>query len=486
MKKFVLLWVCLLVALTSFSQNMKAFISHKAYCTGSMQPYVEFTFVIGGNTVTYHPAKKGKYQAEVEIKVDVTKGDSVVKTLHYILASDLFADSARAGKPDIADVRNLQIPNGDYFLKFYMEDKYADSSRLTYIDRVVLDFPENRVSSSRVSLYQDMSRPDNSSFFVKYGFYLPPLFYNFVPESQYVLPFAMEIYNTGKLVGEGKAIEAKCYIEYAENKLVANPNNIITKLLKTDDVVLLIDQFNVFNLPSGNYFLIVELFDQDSMLLKNRVFFQRSNPSMKMDVSTYNDVVVDESFVASMTDRAVLEENIWTLYPISSVMEKNFFETNMNKVPVDQLQRFFYAFWVARNPKSPETAWQQYSDKVKYVQQRFGSKQVKGYRTDRGRVYLQYGEPNDILEVPSEPLTFPYEVWHYYSLDEQTNVKFVFYDPALVGNDYVLLHSNKYGELQNPNWKMQLVKGLQIQTDIYESDPDDYYGGDINDNWKYH
>ena len=83
---------------------------------------------------------------------------------------------------------------------------------------------------------------------------------------------------------------------------------------------------------------------------------------------------------------------------------------------------------------------------VDIVQERFGSVQVKGYRTDRGRVYLQYGQPNDILEIPSDPVTLPYEIWHYYYLDNQSNVKFVFYDPALVGNDYELLHSNKYGE----------------------------------------
>ena len=123
---------------------------------------------------------------------------------------------------------------------------------------------------------------------------------------------------------------------------------------------------------------------------------------------------------------------------------------------------------------------------VSYVQERFGSKQVKGYKTDRGRVYLQYGQPNDIKEIPSDPVTVPYEIWHYYYLDDQTNVKFVFYDPSLVGNDYELLHTNKYGETHDPNWKMKLVKKLQPQDDIYNSDPLDYYGGDINGNWRYH
>ena len=99
---------------------------------------------------------------------------------------------------------------------------------------------------------------------------------------------------------------------------------------------------------------------------------------------------------------------------------------------------------------------------------------------------MQYGQPNDIVEVPYDPVTVPYEIWHYYYHDDQSNVKFVFYNPSLIGNDYDLLHSNKYGEPHDTNWKMRLVRKIQVQDDIYNPDPYDYYGGDINGNWKYH
>ena len=110
----------------------------------------------------------------------------------------------------------------------------------------------------------------------------------------------------------------------------------------------------------------------------------------------------------------------------------------------------------------------------------------KGYLTDRGRVYLQYGAPNDVKSVPSDPVTLPYEIWDYYYLNNQSNVKFVFYDPVLTGNDYELLHSNLYGEVQNPNWRMHLVRKIQTQQDIYDPNPVDYWGNDMDDYWKYH
>ena len=39
-----------------------------------------------------------------------------------------------------------------------------------------------------------------------------------------------------------------------------------------------------------------------------------------------------------------------------------------------------------------------------------------GYRTDRGRVYLIYGEPDQIDRFPSETNMKPYEVWYYNSI----------------------------------------------------------------------
>ena len=437
MKKISILFAACLLVLTGSAQNMKAFISHKAYCTDKMQPYIEFTFIIGGNSVRYVQNDRGKYEADVDIRVDVAKGDTVVKTLHYILSSEEFADTTGGNLPDFADVQNLPVPNGEFFLNFYLTDRNQDSMQLKYIDRIVLNFPEDKISSSRISLYEDMRAPEAPGMYIKYGFYLPPSYYNYIPESQFILPFALEVYNTKHVLGAGVPLKAKCFVEHAENKLVAMPSNIITKNLSTDDVVLVIDQFNVFKLPSGNYNTVVELYDEhDSLLLINKVFFQRSNPSVQLDISRYDDVVIDNSFVASMTERRVLEENVRSLYPIATNVEREFFDNRMKEVETEQLQRYFYSFWLARNPNNPEEAWNKYAKMVSFVQERFGSKQVKGYRTDRGRVYLQYGQPNEIREVPSDPTTAPYEIWHYYYLDDQSNVKFVFYDPSMIVDHY--------------------------------------------------
>mgnify|MGYP000642777058 CR=1 FL=1 len=52
---------------------------------------------------------------------------------------------------------------------------------------------------------------------------------------------------------------------------------------------------------------------------------------------------------------------------------------------------------------------------------------------------MKYGEPNDIITQMSDPNAPPYEIWEYYELEGQQNVKFIFYNPSLAVNSMVLI-----------------------------------------------
>jgi hypothetical protein len=111
---------------------------------------------------------------------------------------------------------------------------------------------------------------------------------------------------------------------------------------------------------------------------------------------------------------------------------------------------------------------------------------MPGYATDRGRVYLQYGPPNTMSDHYAEPSAYPYEIWHYYKLGSQSNRKFVFYNPDLVSNDFVLLHSDAQGELPNSRWEMDLHK-RDTQSNDFDKESKDgglFYGNQAKDNFK--
>jgi hypothetical protein len=116
---------------------------------------------------------------------------------------------------------------------------------------------------------------------------------------------------------------------------------------------------------------------------------------------------------------------------------------------------------------------------------------VKGYATDRGRVYLQYGPPNIISDETQDPSAYPYQIWHYYRLvdqrnheipQEQSNRKFVFYAKESATNNYILLHSDAIGELSQPQWQAMLHdrttthKTQSGAIGIDQKEADDFYG----------
>jgi hypothetical protein len=75
----------------------------------------------------------------------------------------------------------------------------------------------------------------------------------------------------------------------------------------------------------------------------------------------------------------------------------------------------------------------------------------EGYRTDRGRVHITYGTPDDVERHPNEPDMKPYEVWSYNNI--QGGVIFVFLQRNQ-GGDYELVHSTHRNELHDENWQM--------------------------------
>ena len=76
----------------------------------------------------------------------------------------------------------------------------------------------------------------------------------------------------------------------------------------------------------------------------------------------------------------------------------------------------------------------------------------RGSDTDKGRVYIKYGPPDDIDYHTSAAGDKPHEVWHYTT---RGNYRFIFRDRRGSGN-YELVHSTYPGEAYNPYWRDEL------------------------------
>lgn len=123
---------------------------------------------------------------------------------------------------------------------------------------------------------------------------------------------------------------------------------------------------------------------------------------------------------------------------------------------VEAKREFLAQFWLDAEKGiegRPRIRRTEYLTRVRLANQKFGVMGRPGWKTDRGRVFVLYGQPDDIQLSPSNQESKPYETWSYYQLEN--GVEFNFIDRSGFG-DYVLVHSTKRGELRDEEWRRQL------------------------------
>jgi GWxTD domain-containing protein len=105
---------------------------------------------------------------------------------------------------------------------------------------------------------------------------------------------------------------------------------------------------------------------------------------------------------------------------------------------LEERKRAFDQFWKERDP-SPGTPENEYKRSFYYrialANHHFGRFFRPGWKTDRGRVFVRYGEPDQVDDVPFSPSSVPYQIWHYYTIGRYR--KFLFVDENQDG-DYRL------------------------------------------------
>jgi GWxTD domain-containing protein len=121
-------------------------------------------------------------------------------------------------------------------------------------------------------------------------------------------------------------------------------------------------------------------------------------------------------------------------------------------------ENFIQEFWRKRdpNPETPENEFKmEHYRRINTANLRFSHTQESndGWNTDMGRVYITYGEPDDIERHPSSQETKPWEQWNYHNLEG--GVYFIFVDQDGYGA-YRLVHSDKKGEISHPEWEQLL------------------------------
>jgi len=100
----------------------------------------------------------------------------------------------------------------------------------------------------------------------------------------------------------------------------------------------------------------------------------------------------------------------------------------LSKLPKNKYAEAIEGFWKVNDP-SPETVRNETREKfyqrVLTADELFTiHKKMKGWSSDRGRIYIKFGEPDDIYSETYPVDKYPHIIWYYY----KQNLQFVFAD----------------------------------------------------------
>lgn len=122
----------------------------------------------------------------------------------------------------------------------------------------------------------------------------------------------------------------------------------------------------------------------------------------------------------------------------------------MNLSNDEEREAFIEQFWARRNPNpdSPDNEYrEEHYRRIAYANEHFAAGKP-GWKTDRGRIYIEYGKPDSIDSHPAggaytrpqdegggETSTYPFETWHYrYLPGIGENIDLEFVDSCMCGD----------------------------------------------------
>ncbi len=460
------------------SQDVKAYLNFNKFYSPKDGPYIETYISIDGQTVTWVKNEEGKFTAEVEVTLIFEKDSNIVDYSKLIINSGEIKDSSEM-KKHFMNIQRFALSDGDYIVKIKLDDIHDTLEALFTHGEIGIDIPLDTASISSVEAVQEIHKSSETDQFSHSGYNLIPNIYNYFPNSDSNFIFYAELYHINKSIPDGETYLLNYYITNFETDVVLEKFKVVERR-QAKDIDVVLSKFNIVDLPTGNFMFKIEVINKsNNIIAENSYFIQRENNNIKINPEDVQSINIINTFAELITGKDTLIDVIRAMRPISSSMESDFAEGLIKKGDIHVMQQYIYQFWYQRNINEPSKPFIRYMKEVMKVNNEFGTSIKRGYESDRGYVYLKYGEPNNINQQYNEPATYPYEIWQYYGVKGQSNVRFIFFNPDLVTNDFQLLHSNAIGEVNDYQWRLRLRKRDQGYRSIDQT-------GESTDDWGTH
>jgi GWxTD domain-containing protein len=450
MKLFGFVLSILLVASSVYGQEKKlrASLNNKQFFAPGVGNYVEFNLQFVGYSINYS-AVEGGLMGSLLVEGTITKDEDSITTQAYRLDTPLMRDSI---VEDFYDVQRFQLDPGTYMYSLRLTDLKGKGQPLSAEIPILVEELGDAISISDLTVVEIATQGNPESLFYKSGYNIIPRLSTFYPEQLNTLPIYFEVYNSSQLNDTTFQIR-QAIVNAITGENVAEQQ--MDLLYATGEVVPVFRKIQLDALTTGKYILKYTILKNDSELSSQSYEFERSNDRLNQYGS--QDVLLDPSFQESITDDSLLYF-LECLIPICGPNEVRNIAAIAKSKDAERARKYIQTFWINTEPGNPYEGWLRYKQQVQLVERIYANNFQEGFETDRGRVYLQYGSPTEIITREISNTEYPYEIWRYNKIGVFSNKRFIFYNPDLVNNAYRLLHSDMIGELKNASWPLELSK----------------------------
>ncbi|MCE1165068.1 MAG: GWxTD domain-containing protein [Bacteroidetes bacterium] len=309
------------------------------------------------------------------------------------------------------------------------------------------------VKMSHIQLSTSVEKSTNKgSSFYKFGYEVVPNPNGLYGNSLKSLYYYYELYGLKSQIGGEKDAELRTYVISTHGDTVISKTENIKC---SNDIMTLYGSFNVDTLKRDSYVLKLALYSEGSSLAESERKFVVYNAD-KVNYTITDDEGFLKSEFITFTEKMIDEEFDKCLYVRTSA-DKNEYERMKT---LDEKRKFLYRFWKKRD-QSPETPRieirDEYFKRMKEANAKFKQSFTDGWKSDRGRIFILYGPPNEIERHYMEANTKNYEIWTYDNLQGGTMCVFGETVSTEEGS-YYLMHSTIKNELTDNDWKEKLRK----------------------------
>ncbi len=425
----------------------------RALVEGAVEvPFTLMTFTSGGESL--------RANAKVEVEIVKKGGEQVYHTERDIQPEAANEAMARSDRVSTIETFAIYAPPGDYVATGRITDL---TSQQSYEMTTPLVVPAERPFFSDALLSNRVLK----NVQLEEGSYLPYLIGTtmFNPNPRHVfykdsplLYFYYEI-NPEVAGGEGGSHELQMLVLGADGEIVKNLGDRAIKVSEGQNFDL--GAFNIAGLLPGEYVLEVRCSTCEAGEQLNAGFEVREPLAQLARTQLLGRPAPTErpapkyyaGFTPVQVDSVAKAMDVWF-----SNQQRQLFKTLNNDGKIEFLNRFWASLDADPSIGDPDTEENEpkvvFEQRIAYADQVFSSSQRLGRDTDRGQIYILYGEPTERFDRPYEATVGPYEIWNYTGHGET----FAFGDFARDGR-YRLIYSTNRRFVGDPNIQTQVDGG---------------------------